>query len=52
LPAAALVIGVVGLTVAFRRWRASAARLGEATDADYELVAEALADFDRDESRS
>lgn len=47
LPAAAFVIGVVGLTVAFRRWRASAARLGEATEDDYELVAGALVDFER-----
>jgi cytochrome c-type biogenesis protein CcmH len=46
LPAAALVIGVTGLIVAFRRWQASAASLGEATDDDYALVAEALADFD------
>jgi cytochrome c-type biogenesis protein CcmH len=46
LPAAALVIGVTGLTLAFRRWQASARSLGDATDDDYALVAEALADFD------
>ena len=44
LPATALVIGVVGLTLAFRRWRASAAALGEASDDDYALVARARAD--------
>jgi cytochrome c-type biogenesis protein CcmH len=47
LPATALVVGVVGLTLAFRRWRAAAAALGEATDDDYELVARALADDSR-----
>ena len=46
LPAAALVIGVTGLTLAFRRWQASARALGDATDDDYALVADALADFD------
>jgi cytochrome c-type biogenesis protein CcmH len=46
LPAAALVIGVTGLTLAFRRWQASARSLGDATDDDYALVAEALVDFD------
>lgn len=44
LPATAFVLGTAGLTVAFRRWRAAAARLGTATDADYELVAEAMRD--------
>ena len=44
LPAAALVIGVMGLTIAFRRWRASAEALGEASDDDYARVARALAD--------
>lgn len=44
LPATAFVIAVVGLTLAFRRWRANSQRLGAATDADYELVARALAD--------
>ena len=42
LPAAALVLGVVGLSIAFRRWRATAAALGAATDDDYRLVARAL----------
>jgi cytochrome c-type biogenesis protein CcmH len=42
LPATAFVVGGAGLAVAFRRWRESAARLGEATDDDYALVAEAL----------
>jgi cytochrome c-type biogenesis protein CcmH len=46
LPAAALVIGVTGLTLAFRRWQASARSLGDASDDDYALVAEALAGFD------
>jgi cytochrome c-type biogenesis protein CcmH len=41
LPAAAFVIGVAGLTLAFRRWQAAARRLGPATDDDYELVAAA-----------
>ncbi len=44
LPATALVVGVVGLTLAFRRWQASARRLGAATDDDYALVERALAD--------
>jgi cytochrome c-type biogenesis protein CcmH len=44
LPATALVIGVVGLALAFRRWRESAAGLGEATADDYALVARARAD--------
>lgn len=48
LPAAAFVIGVVGLAIAFRRWRANTATLGEATDDDYELVAKAMADLDDD----
>lgn len=42
LPATAFVIGVTGLTLAFRRWRAAARQLGSATDDDYELVAAAL----------
>lgn len=46
LPAAAFVFGVVGLAIAFRRWRANTASLGEATDDDYELVARAMADLD------
>lgn len=44
LPATALVVGVVGLTLAFRRWQASARGLGAATDDDYALVERALAD--------
>lgn len=46
LPAAAFVIGVVGLAIAFRRWRDGARSLGEATDDDYELVKQAMADLD------
>ena len=42
LPATAFVIGLTGLTIAFRRWQASARRLGHASDDDYALVAEAL----------
>jgi cytochrome c-type biogenesis protein CcmH len=42
LPATAFVVGVAGLTIAFRRWQASARRLGSATVDDYELVAAAL----------
>ncbi len=54
LPATAFVVGGAGLTIAFRRWQASARSLGEATDADYALVGQALADagFDRDDDRS
>jgi cytochrome c-type biogenesis protein CcmH len=44
LPAAAFVIGATGLVIAFRRWQASARRLGRATDDDYALVERALAD--------
>jgi cytochrome c-type biogenesis protein CcmH len=44
LPATALVVGVVGLTLAFRRWQASARQLGTATDDDYALVERALAE--------
>ena len=44
LPAAAFVIGVAGLTIAFRRWQLAARQLGSATDEDYELVAAALHD--------
>ncbi len=46
LPATAFVVGVAGLTVAFRRWQESARRLGRATDDDYALVAEARAHDD------
>lgn len=49
LPATAFVIGAVGLTVAFRRWQASARSMGSATADDYALVADAL---DRAEPRS
>ena len=42
LPAAAFVAGVAGLIIAFRRWHASARRLGDATEEDYALVAAAL----------
>lgn len=44
LPATAFVIAVVGLGIAFRRWRAASAALGRATDDDYELVAAAMAE--------
>jgi len=57
LPATAFVVGVGGLTIAFRRWQTAARQLGSATDDDYALVAAALdeqrADVDgaaRDES--
>jgi len=36
------VAGVAGLIVAFRRWHASARRLGDPTEEDYALVAAAL----------
>ena len=42
LPAAAFVAGVAGLIIAFRRWHASARRLGDPTEEDYALVAAAL----------
>ncbi|MGZ4770633.1 MAG: cytochrome c-type biogenesis protein, partial [Ilumatobacteraceae bacterium] len=42
LPAAALVCAVVGLGVAFRRWKSAADTIPD--DADRALVAEALAD--------
>ncbi len=42
LPATAFVVGVGGLTIAFRRWQATARQLGTATDDDYALVAAAL----------
>jgi cytochrome c-type biogenesis protein CcmH len=48
LPATAFVVGVAGLTIAFRRWQAAARHLGSATDEDYALVAAAL-DEQRDE---
>jgi cytochrome c-type biogenesis protein CcmH len=49
LPATALVIGVAGLTIAFRRWQASARSLGHATDDDYALVADAMAQTEEDD---
>jgi cytochrome c-type biogenesis protein CcmH len=42
LPATAFVIGVAGLAIAFARWRTNARGLGDPTEADYALVAEAL----------
>ena len=44
LPATAFVVGLAGLTIAFRRWQAAARRLGSATADDYALVAAALDD--------
>jgi cytochrome c-type biogenesis protein CcmH len=44
LPATAFVVGVAGLTLAFRRWRVNSAALGPATDDDFELVARAMLD--------
>lgn len=43
IPAAALVCAVVGLVLAFRRWRDQAALDRAATEDDYSLVADALA---------
>lgn len=43
LPAAAFVIGVTGLAIAFRRWQDASRQLGPATDEDYALVAAAIA---------
>lgn len=42
LPAAAFVVGVAGLTVAFRRWQRNSARLGPVTQDDVDLVARAM----------
>lgn len=44
LPSAAFVIGAAGLTIAFRRWQASARSLGSATTEDYALVEAAIAE--------
>ena len=44
LPATAFVVGVAGLTIAFRRWQVAARDLGDPTDDDYALVAAALDD--------
>lgn len=48
IPVAALVCGVAGLTMAFRRWRLEAATARGATEADYDLVESAMSEFDRD----
>jgi cytochrome c-type biogenesis protein CcmH len=45
IPAAALVCALAGLTVAFRRWQVAARSGREATDEDYLLVDNALADL-------
>ena len=42
LPVFALCLGLVGLAFAFRRWRAESALLRDPTQADRDLVAEAL----------
>jgi cytochrome c-type biogenesis protein CcmH len=42
LPATAFVVGVAGLTVAFRRWQRNSASLAPATEDDFALVAEAM----------
>lgn len=49
LPATAFVVGATGLFLAFRRWQASARRLGHATDDDYALVERAIAESERAE---
>lgn len=52
LPVMGFVIGVVMLGFAFRRWRLEATGTGEASQADRDLVAAALADdSDRDTDR-
>jgi cytochrome c-type biogenesis protein CcmH len=43
IPAAALVVALAGLTLAFRRWRDEARAYPAATAADFDLVATALA---------
>jgi cytochrome c-type biogenesis protein CcmH len=43
IPAAALVVALAGLTLAFRRWRDEARAYPEATAEDFDLVAAALA---------
>lgn len=50
LPATAFVVGVTGLAIAFRRWQDSARRIGSATEADYALVNDALAEQARAEA--
>jgi cytochrome c-type biogenesis protein CcmH len=42
LPATAFVVGVAGLTIAFRRWQRNSATLEPATEEDFALVAEAM----------
>ena len=42
LPATAFVVGVAGLTMAFRRWQRNSASLAPATEDDFALVAEAM----------
>lgn len=49
IPAAALVCGLAGLAVAFRRWRLEAAQRHGATEQDYALVDAALAELDPDD---
>ncbi len=44
IPAAALVVAVAGLAMAFRRWRDEARAYPDATAADFDLVATALAE--------
>lgn len=51
IPVAALVCGVAGLTVAFRRWRAEAVTTHGATDADYSLVETAMIELEGDAAR-
>lgn len=50
LPATAFVVGVTGLAIAFRRWQDSARQIGSATEADYALVNDALAEQARAEA--
>jgi cytochrome c-type biogenesis protein CcmH len=44
IPAAALVVALAGLTMAFRRWRDEAQAYPDPTAADFDLVASALAE--------
>jgi cytochrome c-type biogenesis protein CcmH len=44
IPAAALVVAMAGLAMAFRRWRDEALAYPNATQADFDLVAGALSD--------
>jgi cytochrome c-type biogenesis protein CcmH len=52
LPVAAFVAGGAGLVLAFRRWKRASALDRGPSDADRDLVAEALADVQIAESRS